>query len=91
MAGQTGRSGGGVASILKATMKATAQPAHRGALPILMAATAGLPGSTYCGPGGFQQWRGLPQIVTSSPVAHDRSAQTRLWELSEQVTGLHYP
>lgn len=89
--GQTGRSRGGLASILNATMKVTAQPAHMGALPILMAATADLPGGTYCGPGGFQQWRGLPQIVTSSDLAHDRSAQTKLWELSEQVTDLHYP
>ncbi len=89
--GQTGRSRGGVASILNATMRATAQPAHMGALPILMAATADLPGGTYCGPGGLQQLRGLPQIVTTSSLAHDRPAQTRLWEISEETVALRYP
>ena len=45
--GRFGRASGGVASILDAAVKAIAQPAHRGALPTLMAATADLPGSTY--------------------------------------------
>ena len=34
-----------------------------GALPTLMAATADLPGATYCGPSGFQQQRGAPTVV----------------------------
>ena len=89
--GQTGRSGGGRASILNAAMRATAQPAHRGALPILMAATANLPGGTYCGPGGLNQWRGQPQIVTSNALSHDEAAQEQLWQISERVTGLRYP
>ncbi|MGD9960052.1 oxidoreductase [Nocardioides sp.] len=89
--GQTGRAAGGAASILNAVMRATAQSAHMGALPILMAASADLPGGSYCGPGGLQQWRGLPQLVTSSDLAHDRSAQARLWGISEDVTQLRYP
>jgi len=89
--GQTGRSSGGTASILNAAMRATAQSAAMGALPLLMAATADLPGGTYCGPGGFQQWRGLPRIVGSSRLSRDESAQARLWEISEATTGIRYP
>jgi NAD(P)-dependent dehydrogenase (short-subunit alcohol dehydrogenase family) len=89
--GQTGRSGGGAASILNATMRATGQPARMGALPILMAATADLPGGTYCGPGGFHGWRGLPEVVTSNRLSRDEAAQTRLWEISEATTGMRYP
>jgi hypothetical protein len=62
-----------------------------GALPILMAATADLPGGTYCGPGGFHEWRGLPKVVTSSRLSRDESAQARLWEISQATTGLRYP
>jgi NAD(P)-dependent dehydrogenase (short-subunit alcohol dehydrogenase family) len=89
--GQTGRSGGGAASILNATMRATAQSARMGALPILMAATADLPGGTYCGPGGFHQWRGLPQVVTGNRMSRDVESQARLWEISERTTGIRYP
>ena len=56
-----------------------------------MAATAGLPGATYVGPGGLGEMGGAPQVVTSSKVSHDEEAQRRLWELSEETTGIHYP
>jgi NAD(P)-dependent dehydrogenase (short-subunit alcohol dehydrogenase family) len=89
--GQTGRSGGGAASILNAAMRATAQPARMGALPILMAVTADLPGGTYCGPSGLHQWRGLPQVVTSNRMSRDETSQARLWQISEATTGIRYP
>jgi NAD(P)-dependent dehydrogenase (short-subunit alcohol dehydrogenase family) len=89
--GRYGRSAGGRASILDATVRAVAQPAHRGALPTLMAVTADLPGSTYCGPRGWQESRGLPTVVGCSRLARDEDAQRRLWELSEQTTGIAYP
>ncbi|CUR54830.1 Short-chain dehydrogenase/reductase SDR [metagenome] len=89
--GQTGGTGGALASILDATMRATGQSAAMGALPILMAATADVPGGTYCGPAGLGQWRGLPQIVTSSSLAHDPAAQAELWRISEAVTGVRFP
>jgi hypothetical protein len=62
-----------------------------GALPTLMATTADLPGSTYCGPSGWQESRGLPTVVGCSSLATDEDAQRRLWELSEQTTGVAYP
>ena len=89
--GQYGRSSGGIASILDAAIKAVAQSAHSGALPTLMAATADLPGSTYCGPSSIGQSRGLPEVVDSTALSHDEDAQRALWELSERAVGIEYP
>ena len=89
--GQYGRSSGGLASILDATIRAVSQPADMGAWPTLMAATADLPGSTYCGPSGWAEQRGLPAVVGSTRLSHDEAAQRRLWEISEDTTGVRYP
>lgn len=89
--GRFGRSQGGVASILDAANRAVAQSAAAGALPLLMAATDDLPGSTYCGPGGLGEARGAPRLVGCSKQARDESAQRALWELSERAVGLDYP
>jgi len=89
--GQYGRSSGGVASILDGAIRAVSQPAAHGAWPVLMAATADLPGSTYVGPGGLGEMGGHPQVVTSSALSRDEDAQRRLWELSEDTTGIRYP
>lgn len=89
--GQTGHGSGGLASVWNGMARATAQPAHLGALPTLMAATADLPGSTYVGPGGFRQLRGLPRVVGSTRLARDEHAQKRLWEISEATVGLRWP
>ncbi|MBZ5735765.1 SDR family NAD(P)-dependent oxidoreductase [Nocardioides sp. TRM66260-LWL] len=89
--GQYGRARGGVASILDAGIRAISQSAAAGAWPTLMAATADLPGATYCGPAGLGEMSGPATIVTSSRLSHDPSAQRRLWEISEDVTGVRYP
>ncbi len=89
--GQYGRSSGGIASILDAAIKAVSQSAAAGAWPTLMAATADLPGGTYCGPSGLQEMSGAPQVVTSSRRSYDEDAQRRLWDISEQTTGISYP
>jgi NAD(P)-dependent dehydrogenase (short-subunit alcohol dehydrogenase family) len=89
--GRTGRSSGGLASILDATVKAATQPAAHGAWPLLMAATADLPGSTYVGPGGLGETRGAPQLVGTSRLARDPAVQQELWGLSEDTTGVRYP
>ena len=89
--GQFGRGAGGVASILDAAVKAISQPAHAGAWPSLMAATADLPGSTYVGPSGLGQMAGIPQIVTPRALAHNADVQRELWELSETTVGLTWP
>jgi NAD(P)-dependent dehydrogenase (short-subunit alcohol dehydrogenase family) len=89
--GQYGRASGGIASILDATIKAVSQSAEAGAWPSLMAATDDLPGNTYVGPSGFRQTTGPPRIVGRSRLARDEKAAARLWEISEQTVGLHYP
>lgn len=68
-----------------------AQSADMGALPTLYAATVpDLPGGTFVGPGGRSQQRGYPTVVTAAGKAYDEQAWRRLWELSEQLTGVHY-
>ena len=68
------------------------QSAQMGALPTLFAATApGLAGNTYIGPDGFLEMRGYPKIVGRSKAALDTADAHRLWQLSEQLTGVSYP
>lgn len=63
-----------------------------GALPTLFAATApGLPGDTYVGPNGPAEIRGYPRVVDRTAAAKDRRAADRLWTVSEELTGVHYP
>ncbi len=69
--------------ILNAAQRAVSQSAVDGALPVLMAATEDLPGSTYVGPSGPAEFRGPPAVVGCSDLARDADAARRLWELSE--------
>jgi NAD(P)-dependent dehydrogenase (short-subunit alcohol dehydrogenase family) len=69
-----------------------AQPAEQGALPSLRAATdADALGGQYYGPSGFQQMRGAPKLVRSTPASYDTAAQQRLWTVSQELTGVAYP
>ena len=77
--------------ILTAAFAVAGQSAERGALPTLMAATADLPGGTYVGPDGFAQMHGMPTVVGTRKLARDARAARRLWEISEQATGVAYP
>jgi NAD(P)-dependent dehydrogenase (short-subunit alcohol dehydrogenase family) len=86
-----GKTGGVGGQIMTAATRLLGQRAELGVLPTLMAATADLPGSTYLGPDGPGQMRGHPRIVRPRRLALDESAQRRLWQLSEEATGLHYP
>src|SRR3954454_4006796 len=73
--GQYGRSRGGLATILDASVRAVSQSAAQGAWPVLMAATADLPGATYVGPSSLGEMHGTPRVVTSSRRSHDLQAQ----------------
>jgi NAD(P)-dependent dehydrogenase (short-subunit alcohol dehydrogenase family) len=69
-----------------------AQPAARGALPTLRAATdPTVGGGQYYGPDGFGQMRGYPRLVTSSAQSHDVGLARRLWTVSEELTGVRFP
>jgi len=68
-----------------------AQSDEMGALPILYAATyPGLEGGTYVGPDGPGEQRGYPTIVGSSAAARDEEVATRLWAVSEELTGVRF-
>jgi NAD(P)-dependent dehydrogenase (short-subunit alcohol dehydrogenase family) len=68
-----------------------AQSDAAGALPQLYAATMPdvIPGE-YFGPDRFFQLRGHPTRVGSSTAARDDQAALRLWELSEDLSGVTY-
>jgi hypothetical protein len=68
-----------------------AQSAHTGALATLRAATdPAARGGEYYGPPGRLQYTGHPVRVDSSPQSHDEAAARRLWQVSEQLTGVTY-
>ncbi|GAA4155896.1 oxidoreductase [Actinomadura keratinilytica] len=69
-----------------------AQSAEMGALPTLRAATdPDVRGGRFYGPDGPFEGRGHPKPVSSSRLSHDRAVQRRLWEVSEELTGVRYP
>jgi NAD(P)-dependent dehydrogenase (short-subunit alcohol dehydrogenase family) len=68
-----------------------AQDAEMGALPSLYAATvADLPGGSYVGAGDRFELRGYPRVVGASAAARDRDVAGRLWQVSEELTGVHF-
>lgn len=68
-----------------------AQDAEDGALPTMYAATEpGLGGGEYIGPGGFQEMWGAPTEVEAETTASDPEVARRLWEVSEELTGVGY-
>jgi NAD(P)-dependent dehydrogenase (short-subunit alcohol dehydrogenase family) len=86
----------GIATIVARTANALVglfgQDSARGALPGLYAATMpGVAGGQYWGPDGWLEIKGDPAPGRISPQANDRSAQDRLWEESERLTGVTYP
>ena len=67
------------------------QPAARGALPVLRAATdPQVEGGDYLGPNGPGEVRGFPHTVRYSKAAHDQPLAGRLWEASEALTGVTF-
>lgn len=68
------------------------QKASMGALPTLRAATdPSVLGGQYYGPGGPGGVRGYPTVTVSSPQSYDLAIQQRLWDVSEDLTGVKFP
>jgi hypothetical protein len=67
-----------------------ATSAAQGALPVLMAATADLPGGSFTGPSG-RLMRGAPTLDGRSPAASDGELARRLWTASAELTGVDLP
>jgi NAD(P)-dependent dehydrogenase (short-subunit alcohol dehydrogenase family) len=68
-----------------------AQDEDGGALPTLYAATADIPGNSFAGPGGFMEQRGAPKLVGRRHTAQDADVARRLWDVSEELTGVRFP
>lgn len=67
------------------------QSSDLGAWPTLRAATdPGAEGGSYWGPRWMFQLWGAPVQVRSNRASRDASAATRLWALSEQLTGVSF-
>ena len=79
------------AAVMKVSNRVFAQNDEMGALPTLYAATQpGLEGGTFCGPDGFLEQRGHPKPVSPSGAARDEQVARRLWEVSEEMTGVRF-
>jgi NAD(P)-dependent dehydrogenase (short-subunit alcohol dehydrogenase family) len=77
--------------VMRITNPLLGQSAEMGALPALYAATVpDLPGGTFVGPDGFMEQRGHPKVVTAAGKAYDEQSWRRLWEVSEELTGVRY-
>jgi NAD(P)-dependent dehydrogenase (short-subunit alcohol dehydrogenase family) len=84
---------GGLLSRLRRPLGTLAgHSAAKGALPVLFAATSddARPGRYY-GPGGFLELAGPPSPAYIAGQARDQEAGRRLWQISEQLTGVRWP
>ena len=63
----------------------------QGALPTLYAATSDeVVANGYYGPHGWMQMRGHPVAVESTDAAKEVETARRLWEMSEEMTGVRF-
>jgi NAD(P)-dependent dehydrogenase (short-subunit alcohol dehydrogenase family) len=77
--------------LMSVTNRLLAQSAEMGALPALYAATEpGVRGGQFIGPDGFGEQRGHPEPVEPNQAARDEDVAARLWEVSEQLTGVPF-
>jgi NAD(P)-dependent dehydrogenase (short-subunit alcohol dehydrogenase family) len=67
-----------------------AQPAWMGALTTLYAATMDVPDGAYVGPNWPGELRGYPTLVGTARRARDAELARRLWQKSEELTGVHF-
>ncbi len=64
---------------------------EEGASPTIYAAVADIPGDSYAGPGLLGPASGTPRLVGRSRQAQDGELARRLWQASEQLTGVTFP
>lgn len=68
-----------------------AQSPPMGALPTLRAATdPQTQGGDYYGPKGFYEMRGYPKKVDTTATAKNEEDASRLWKVSEELTGVAF-
>ncbi|MGB6131545.1 MAG: oxidoreductase [Acidobacteriaceae bacterium] len=87
-----GQGGGLLAKIIPLFIALIAQSDAQGALPTLYGATApDVLGGHYYGCDGFHEMRGYPVEVRAETQAYDEALAARLWQTSEDLTGVRYP
>lgn len=80
-----------LAKLMQLLTPLVAQSAVKGALPSLYAATSHeAEGGQYYGPSGFYEAFGYPGKATSTRRSNDQDTWKRLWDVSEELTGIHY-
>jgi NAD(P)-dependent dehydrogenase (short-subunit alcohol dehydrogenase family) len=85
------QSGRRLTGLIMSAGRLFAQSDAMGALPQLYAATApDVEGGQYFGPDRLFELRGHPQQVSASSSARDPETARRLWETSEDLTGVTY-
>jgi NAD(P)-dependent dehydrogenase (short-subunit alcohol dehydrogenase family) len=77
--------------VMRIGNRVIAQDENGGALPTLYAAVADVPGNSFAGPSGFMQQRGAPKLVDRTSAAQDMDTARRLWDVSEELTGVSFP
>ena len=78
------------AIVNKVLNSVVAQSDAMGALPSLYAATMDIRGGTYVGPDGIGEFHGHPKPVMPTGRARDEETARRLWEVSEELTGVTF-
>lgn len=80
-----------MAGLVRSWMWFLFQPAAKGALPTLFAATSpDAKAGAYYGPDRFSETRGYPAPAKVPPQANAIDVAARLWQVSERMTGLHF-
>jgi NAD(P)-dependent dehydrogenase (short-subunit alcohol dehydrogenase family) len=76
--------------LMKVTNRVMAQDVAMGALPQIYAATgADVEGGQFYGPDGRNESKGYPTLVEPLDEARDRELGRRLWDTSQELTGVH--
>jgi NAD(P)-dependent dehydrogenase (short-subunit alcohol dehydrogenase family) len=78
-------------SVMELGNRLFSQNAAMGALPTLYACTAPqVRGGDYIGPDSIGELWGHPKVVGSSAASRDQQTASRLWDVSQELTGVKY-
>lgn len=77
--------------ILYPLFKVMTQDAEKGALPQIRASVdPHVKAGEYYGPSGFNEMKGQPVKVQSNSASHNAEDARKLWEVSEELTGVKF-
>ncbi|NIZ92077.1 SDR family NAD(P)-dependent oxidoreductase [Kineosporiaceae bacterium B12] len=84
----TGMTGASSGAVNRLAVRFLAQAPEQGALPVLLAATGDVPPGAFTGPEHAMHMRGGAQLIGRSKQARDAGLARRLWDVSEELTGV---